>query len=277
MSDTHDHLDSNLGPLYEEHLLLGVRFGDAGEPLSYVGEEVGSPVCLCDVSSLRMLLFAGAPAPTFAHAAFAGRELAVGACAFEAVLTGDGGIASIPLLARTGDLEYVVMDGSPRADVLDGWLSFLSNVEQGGVRPFAGLECSDVSGSHVCLALWGPGALEVLSDYIHDGEELPASASIAACHLDAIPSLVCRHATDDGNLFLVLVPPHTAVPLWRSFLSFTQVAPVGTEALGTALASEFGWSDDLGQQGALRIDATRLERYGLIRDNRDFVGARGLA
>lgn len=270
-----------LAPLYEEHLVLGATFGDDQRPIRYATEHdaVELPeggAVLADVSHLRMLLMSGEVAPGFARAAFAGRLLEYGECAFEAVLTGDGSVASIPLVARTGDLEYVAMDLLSRGTVLEAWLSFLSSVEQDGYAPFADMQTEDVSGSHVALLLWGDAAGKVLADYVN-GEDLPAKGSVRSLQLDAIPCIVASLQVDDRSCFLVLVPPYAARTLWRSFLSFVDVMPVGEATLLGLLSQSLQWTTRLKETDALRMDAATLEAYGLVRDSTDFVGARGLS
>lgn len=269
--------------LYEEHVRLGARFGQNLEVVTYAGGEVesareaaGSGATLCDVSFVRMSLLGGNASSPFVGAAFAGRALSIGECAFEAVLTGDGCVASIPLLMRTGTCEYVVVDGSSRAEVLDGWMSFLSSVEQNGDAPFEGMVQEDVSQTHVALVLSGAGAKAVLGDYADEGS-LPACGQVRSCNLDRIPCIVAGVPGIEVPTYLVLVPPRLATLLWRSFLSFTQVVPIGVEALGDGFVRWLPWIAHLGEAGRMRIPTKELRHNGLIRDSWDFVGARGLS
>jgi aminomethyltransferase len=269
--------------LYEEHALLGARFGDAREVLAYADNEAesarevgGNGATLCDVSFVRMTLLSGEASIRFVHAAFAGYELSMGECSFEAILTGDGCIASIPLVVRTGTCEYVVIDGSPRADVLDGWMSFLWAVEQDGTAPFAGMTREDVSQTHVALVLSGVGAKAVLGDYT-DVMNLPAPGRVRSCDLDRIPCIVVGVPGTEDLTYLVLAPPSLATVLWRSLLSFSEVLPIGVEALGDGFLRCFPWITSLCEDGRVRISAQELERNGLMRESRDFVGARGLS
>lgn len=281
MSQTEAQGGNGLGALYTEHLLLNAVFDDdaivshyAGEPDPSLEDESDRAV-LADLSSIQTLLFDGAEAKAFAHAAFAGKQLAVGECAYEAVLTGDGSLASVPLLARTGVNEYVVFDDSARSDVLAGWLSFLQSVEQNGYAPYAGLATTDATGSHTVLALWGASAQKVLLDYVKEGN-LPSRGTLASCKLDNIPCIVVRPPCGHVDLYLVLVPPTLAVVLWRSLLSFTEVVPVGHAAVRKWFESWYPWYGALDSSDSLRLTARELLDYGLIRDTGDFVGARGL-
>lgn len=266
-------------PLYEEHLLLGAQFESASIVRSYAGgtarPSLLSGTVLSDVSDICLLLFSGASAHQFASIACAGDVLVPGQCAFEAVLTGDGSLASVPLLARTGEYEYVAADLSSRADVLSAWLSFLSNVTQDGVAPFAGLSTEDASEKHAALLLAGPQAPEVLQDYLGD-EHVPSAGQVEACMLDHIPCIVLVLPLADTPCYVILVPPVHAVALWRSLLSFTCVTPIGREAVRDFAHDVLPWSTDLATGDTVRIDAERLSSFGLLRDEQTFVGARGL-
>lgn len=282
MPDPHSTSRSRqaLGVLYEEHLLLGAAFGEDRMPLRYAGGDepgsVRSSTVLADVSASTMLLASGGPAPAFAHAAFAGAELGVGECAFEAVLTGDGAIASVPLLVRTGDSEYLAIDPTQRAEVLDGWLSFLAGVSQDGVAPFEGLDTSDVTSSHALLLLWGARAREVLSDYLGN-EHAPASGRVASLLLDSIPCIVARLPEFEEPCYLLFVPPVHAKALWRSLLSFTEVTPVGQEGLWRLVDEALPWAHATRANGVMRLGRGELLGWGLVRQTGDYVGARGLA
>lgn len=267
--------------LYHEHLLLGAKFGDNSVVERY-GSETDASIMpkgavLTDVSDMSMLLFAGDPASSFATTAFAGNLLEAGECSFQAVLSGDGSLVSIPLLARTGASEYVVADLSARGDVLDGWLSFLSAVEHEGVAPFASIETEDVAGTHVALLLAGPAAAYVLGDYMSGGRPaLPAPGKIEQCLLDRIPCIVAHPFVNELDAYLLLVPPVHAVPLWRSLLSFTEVAPIGRTSLQRIAHSKLPWSQRLQTADAVWLTREDLTSANLVRNAQDFVGARGL-
>jgi glycine cleavage system aminomethyltransferase T len=301
---------ARISVLYEEHLLLSATFGDrlASRPPvpSAYGDGSGElaalerGTALSDLSGMACLLFSGPAATGFAHAAFAGRELAVGECAFECVLMGDGRLASVPLLARTGDEEFAVLDASPRSQLLASWLTFLANVESGGVEPYRDLVAENVTGSLVPLLLAGADATAIASDYLPEGAVLPARGQVRSIALDGrIASLVARvdpvptaaasgrgaatgvaHAGRPavaGPAYLLLVPPDSARTVWRSLLSFESLAPVGEEALRHHLVARVPWASwlDGGPEGPLA--ARDLVAAGIARPQMDFLGARGLA
>ncbi|MDO4796394.1 MAG: hypothetical protein Q4A01_00065 [Coriobacteriales bacterium] len=279
MNSDMDH--PKLGALYEEHMILGATFGPSLEPVAYVGDaDVLAGECLadgalvCDASMAKMLLLGGSDAAGYMATTCAGPLLDVGGCGFGAVLTGDGGVASIPLIARTGDSEYVLFDASSRADVLEGWLSFVAAIEQDGVAPFANLDCEDVSRSHVVLVLTGSKAGHVLADYTR-ARDLPAPGSVCSCMLDRIPCIVARLDVETPT-YLLLVPPRQARALWRSLLSFVEVTPVGLDVMRDQMLRMLPWGRHLREDGRLRITVDELGYHGLVRDATDFVGARGL-
>lgn len=288
MSSTNNSQNTRLGTLYEEHLLLGALFGeglngilvpDAYERQSHDDQNLAfdAGVALADVSGLYTLLMHGTPAPAFAQTAFAGRKLEVGGCAFEAVLAGDGSLTAVPLLARTGTNEYAVWDFSSRSATLDAWLGFLSQVSQGGVAPFAGLTCEDVSEKVVPLVLWGRDAQRVLLDYLPQGVGAPVPGTVDNCALDGhINTLVASILLDRWPCYLMMVPPNQARTLWRSLLSFEVVTPVGMSALRARIEASLPWAEALRSSGPVRLPAHELEEMGLVRLEHDFVGARGL-
>lgn len=277
------------GVLHDEHALLGARIGTwlkGAAPLSYpmppqAGDtalgDLEAGCVLTDVSGITMLYMSGKAATSFGPAVFGGRVLGVGECAFEASLVGDGCVASIPLVARTGDTEYLAMDACGRGDTLSAWLSFVSGVEQGGFRPYEGLETEDVSERLVPLVLWGSAAKSVLGDYVSGDDALPDNGRVTSPMLDGrIATITLRTDLHDRPCYLVLVPPAFARVLWRSLLSFESVRPLGVEDLSKLVTSALPWAESLGSSDRIELSADLLLEHGLVRDTGDFVGARGL-
>jgi aminomethyltransferase len=270
--------------LRPEHDLLNAAYSYSEElevelPASYGEDEEGATAfegaALADLSGMTALLITGAPATSFVEMACAGRRLAVGEVAFSAVLAGDGSLVSIPLLARTGDEEYLLWDLSPRAAVLQAWTAFLSNIEQGGVAPFEGLEINDVSTHLLPLLLAGSHATDILQDYHAD--ELPAAGHVASLSLDRMSALVVGLPEEFASGFLVFISPQTARVLWRSLLSFSLVVPVGWQTLQLWAQRCVDWYPLVRDTARVvpRMDALRT--WQLIRDDERFVGARSLA
>lgn len=273
------------GALREEHVLLGASFGelaaaDVPPVTSYAGEGelegLLSGAVLADLTGTAYLLVSGEDAPGLFCAAACGRELAVGETAFEAVLTGEGRLLSVPLALRTGDHEYVLLDPTHRGAALAAWLGFVRGARGGdGRMPFAAADVEDASGMLVPLMLAGARSGEVLSDYVRTpGEALPGEGAVAAVHLDAIPALVARVPGAGPQAWLALVPAARARAVWRSLLSFTEVAPVGTRAAGDVLSDGRPWSRALPEDGPLDVPRADLAAWGLVREGDDFVGAR---
>ena len=270
--------------LYTEELALGASFneGDAlTGPASYLATDESKPfkegAALTDLSGMLLLVAGGSPTPSFMGATLGGRKLQVGECSFEVSLLGDGAIASIPLAARTGEGEFLIMDASPRASVLGGWLDFIAKVEQGGIRPYVGLALKEMTDRLVPLALAGPAAQAVLSDYVPKGQSLPKSGQVENLDLDGhITSIVMRPDLPGDPNYLLLVPPAYARVLWRSLLSFNTVTPVGYQAHLSWRGSVLPSLSRLDELDRLSMFPAELSHDGLIRLEHDFIGARGL-
>ena len=272
-----------MGALHGEHVLLGASFAPSETSgllrvSSYAHESAeGAGAVLADLTGAAYLLASGPDAAVFAGSAFAGRRLAVGEVALEAALNGTGGLVSVPLLVRTGDTEHVIVDAGGRADSLAAWLAFLAGARaQDDRAAFPELELADASDMLVPLLLAGPEASHVLSDYVGDKNDLPAPGTVRQLKLDAIPAVVAHVAAPFAPpAYLVLVPAGAARILWRSFLSFTEVAPVGLEWVAERVSELCPWGEALGRAEA-RCSRDELEAWGVVRDADDFVGARAL-
>ena len=271
-------------PLFDEHLLLGgvfedeepllalpARYGSADEERAALGVGCG----LSDLAGMSVLLVSGAAAENFMNAACAGKPLTVGECSFGAVVTGDGSVAAVPLVARTGDEEYLLVDPTEQGLALMPWLTFLAGIDSDGFRPFEGVSVSDVSTALHPLLLWGPQAPHVLSDYTPKGA-LPERGTVENLALDRIVSLVAAPVCGDMPCYLLLVPPQRARALWRSFLSFTVVGPVGLDALSSHARDALGWLSNLVRADEPDLDHRALVHHGLARPDGGYVGERAL-
>ena len=274
------------GALYEEHVLLGASFAESsvtGGPvvLGYAGEkdldQLLPGAVVADLTGEAYLLLSGKSSEALFTAVFAGRPLAVGEAAFGAVLTGEGRLLAVPLALRSGDHEHVILDLGPRGAALRAWLGFVSGLEQDGYAPYADAEVEDASDMLVPLLLAGEGSRGVLADYVRTpGESLPEPGEVRALHLDAIPALVARVPGAGPETWLLLVPPQRARVIWRSLLSFAEVAPVGMRAARRLLADGRPWASSLPAEGPVPVPRAELSRWGVIRKTEDFVGARVL-
>jgi aminomethyltransferase len=265
--------------LRAEHELLGALFAHDDEldfdyPSLYglLEEELDAlerGVALADLSGLFSLLVAGPDAPALVQAACAHRPLELGECAFSAVLTGDASLAAIPLVARTGETEHLLLDLSPRAALLDAWLHFLASIEQDGHAPFANAQLSDVSDALVPLLIAGPQARGVLMDYT---PQAPVEGEVASIMLDQIRCLVVGLPKPLAPGWLVFVPAAWARVLWRSFLSFSAVVPAGREALRVWAARRLPWWQLVNTAEHLGVREEELTSWGLARPEGGYVG-----
>ena len=156
------------------------------------------------------------------------------------------------------------------------WLSFLANIEQKGFRPFAGAHVEDVSSSLVPLLLWGPQATAVIGDYVAQLSDLPQKGQIRQTQLDRITCLVAAPDLDENPSYLVFAPPQAARALWRSFLSFPVVTPIGHRAFARSSSHALPWIEALLAEGQLKMALSELLESGLVRPEGGYVGARGL-
>lgn len=276
--------------LQQEHMALGAALEEL-EDLSVVAqyhdleteyEALSNGTALIDISWARLLLIQGQPLENFAQAALTCAPLKVGQASPTALLAGDGALINVDLAARTGDQELLLVDTSARFDVLDGWLDFLEHIESDGVSPYAHISHSEQSEALVCLQLTGARAQELLTDYVADKNLLPKPGRVTQVNLDKIACILIGLPTASSSerahraSYLVLVPAAYAAILWRSFLSFTYVEPVGHRAWDAAERVLVPWYEHIQKTKPLMVPASVLESWGLVRQQQNFIGARGL-
>ena len=276
------------GILHDEHVYLGARFAPSPDrmtnvPAEYTGEagvdRARDGALLSDLSGCTYLLVSGRPAQSLCEAAFCAERLAPGEAGFEPALTGEGSVSSVPLVARTAESEYLVLDVSGRGPVLGAWLEFLSGVNQDGYAPYEGVEVENATGLLVPLLLVGSDARRVLADYVSDASEIPTACHVRRCSLDRIQSFVIGLPEVSGSLpgYVLLVPPQSAVVLWRSLLSFADVDPVGHDTVATLMRDELPWGGLLDERGKVPARRDELTSWHLIRESSDFIGRRTLS
>lgn len=269
--------------LHTELEYLGAQFSTSTEGFnlaqSFYGEkpleEALKDCALIDLSGIGYTLVSGTSSQNFVEAVFAGKQLEVGEASFECALTGDGSLSSIGLLARSGQNEYVVLDASERSLVLDEWLSIIASVEQNGVAPYAEVSLEDATPLLTPLLLAGKKAKKVLMDYLGE-QRLPEDSKLCNLMLDqTIPALVANVSTKKVPAYLVMVPPVHTVILFRSFLSFETVHPLGHKQLIEGLKTYLPWFSELASNTKVVVAKDKLEGWGLLRASDDFIGARG--
>lgn len=283
---------ARMGALYEEHVLLGAKFTDSCDgshirACAYPSEDTavsegktfGDGVYIHDLTGSTYLLVSGADARALIEAAFCGPKLRVGECAWQAALTAEGALTSVALVARTGDEEYVLIDPSLRGEVVYAWLTFLAAIEQDGYAPYANARIEDASGMLVPVLMAGEGASRVLADYVPTPKDLPAQGQVKNVLLDKIQAVCIRVPASGlpGHTYVALVPEARARILWRSFLSFNEVRPLGCEALLRAMGRYLPWGEVLFETDQVKPGGEKLCEWGLLRDTMDFVGSRALA
>lgn len=275
--------EQNRSILHTELEYLGAQFTSSTEGFmfaeSFFGEkpfEAAIQDCaLVDLSGVNYTLINGNTAQDFIEAIFAGKKLEIGEAAFECALTGDGSLASIGLLARSGQNEYVVLDASERSLILREWLSVIASVEQNGIAPYAEVTLADATHLLTPLLLAGKKAKKVLMDYLGE-QKLPQESELCNLLLDqSIPALIANVSTKKIPAYLVMVQPVHTVILFRSLLSFETVHPIGHKQLLEALKMYLPWFSELLGHTKVVMAKDKLEGWGLLRASGDFIGSRG--
>ena len=274
-------------PLLNEHMLLGailengekgfaskaVVYGDGTAERDALRDGCG----VADLSYLRMMLIGGDAAEPFFSATVACELPAVGECRFGAILAGDAAVIATPLVVRTGDHEFLLLEGQDRWPAMDAWLRWVADLEQDGVRPYAGVSVSEVTGSLVPLLLHGPTAGEVLGDYLKGNGGLPQGGICSQALLDErIPAIIVCPGFSKEPSYLAFVPNKNAVVIWRSLMSFGSVAPVGSSAVEGLAGRTLGWARLMRGADRVTLPTEALYRWDLARKSGGFIGARSL-
>ena len=275
--------EQNRSILHTELEYLGAQFTPSTEGFMFAEsffvekpfEAAIQDCALVDLSGVNYTLINGNTAQDFIEAVFAGKKLEVGEAAFECALTGDGSLASIGLLARSGQNEYVVLDASERSLILREWLSVIASVEQNGIAPYAEVTLADATHLLTPLLLAGKKAKKVLMDYLGE-QKLPQESELCNLLLDqSIPALIANVSTKKIPAYLVMVQPVHTVILFRSLLSFETVHPIGHKQLLEALKMYLPWFSELLGHTKVVMAKDKLEGWGLLRASGDFIGSRG--
>ena len=280
--------------LTEEHLALGgiletkqtgnhsvklpMRYTKPDEELSFLRHGCG----ITDISYTGLLVVHGSDAYDLVRAATTALIPEVGQSCYTAVLTGDGALLSVVLLARTGDEEFLLLDTSNRFELLREWFMWLSHIEKDGVKPYKNAEVVDETGALLPVQLTGPGAAAILNDYLGSDARLPYPGEIGMLKLDKIICIVCNCAPSATagkayDAYKVLIPPAFATILWRSLLSFGQLEPVGLCAWHLYEQGYQPWLSALSQTDRISCTRRTLTSWGLVLQGDEFIGARGLS
>jgi aminomethyltransferase len=188
-------------------------------------------------------------------------------------LAGDGTIVAPVLLACTAATEFTLWTASECAEGLRTWLEALISVEQNGVKPFDGVKLTDESDTISTLCLAGPDARAILDDYTL---VLPQPNTILDGKLDELGCVLACLELSENPAYLVWTHEVQARTLWRSFLSFEQVVPVGASALWAYVGETWPGIVDFLDEPVLPHKPEDLKLTGLLRSGGDFVGARAL-
>lgn len=272
-------------PLLEELALLGAVVEDdaLGRPEAvYFGDGAAEPrafdggCALADMGGIAALYISGEGAQEFCSTVFTAEPPAAGDLAWSLVLMGDGTVMAPVLLAGTAPGEWCAWTAPETAEGLSAWLEGIRSIEQDGVAPYASVEMGPGAPFSTMLMLAGPEAQAVLRDYVPADAELPAPGTIANVTLDAIPTVMLRPVLGGDAPWLALVPDPKVRVLWRSFLSFETVSPVGSSAvwgrIERACPRAVAFLDDP-RPGVKPAD---LGLEGLLRPEGGFIGARAL-
>ena len=275
--------------LKPEHEILGARLDDALECVIDYGDiedemaALAGEQAVVDLHSLRMLLVSGADAEYFMQCACATQMLFVGQNAFTAIFDSDGMLLGCPLIMRTGDHEFLLFDRGVQFENILDWLCALASAKQQGQSLFAGVEVQEQTGALYPMVLCGPGAKDILNDYLEDKNSLEYPGMTASLKLDQIDAIGSRLALE-YPVYLLLVPPAMARTLFRSFLSFKELKTAGFTSYWKYLSNGeceflklFNTDEELNDAAEdHKFDPKKFEKRGLVRPDKNFIGARAI-
>lgn len=254
--------------LAPEHVLLGAEFTTCEDEAlgvsSYLDEkpveETLASVGLADLTGTCYLVVEGSDAPRFIASCFDGLALAQGEARFVPCVGGAEALISVALVARTGPAGHLIVDISERAEALECWLAHVASCQtEQGEDHFTDLHIQDASSMLVPLLLIGANVHTIVNDYLHEGSDLPPAGHLGPLKLDAIDVLALHLPEIASSVegVLLCVPPARARVLWRSFLSFSEVMPLGHRTLHHLVTSYPAWGHAL--TGAVPSQASSLK------------------
>lgn len=274
--------------LFEEHLLLGAQFETdeegrervASYPFAHAEFQVDRTY-LMDMEGHPFAYAHGQLASSFISCVSASALPDVDSIRPSLLLSGTGGVLSLPFIARAAADEYVIFDYSSRADTTFSWLSFVQAIEEGGSHPFQALQLEHEIPDLIPLGLVGTGAAAIIQDYLGSHEQAPFSLTLKSYRFDGtIPVLVFSFSS---ACYLLFVPRARARILWRSLLSHTELAPTAPKNFKRVLAqvcprlARMDAAPDLDDLSSIpELSTAALRADQLIRNDTNFIGARSL-
>lgn len=250
-----------LSVLSDEHLLLGagvcVTRQDPSLPfgpvISYPHEGHTLPsTMLCDISYLGKIRLAGEAAGIFVTGLFdfeltalqlvgagvvahLGDELLEALTAQSLSAIGETVARTSLCIIRSGEHEFMLLVPPAIHASLVAVLQDFANEDDSSSGEIA---LSDETDSLVSCVLIGHEATDVLASFCvppvaePDYSMIPAAGTLAPLLFDEMPTLVYHTILQhDETCYIILCPLGYARALWRSFLSFVQLEPVGAAVL----------------------------------------------
>lgn len=292
MSDKPDSSGKS-GVLSQEHALLGAHLEPAANgylEASYYGDGASEPeafcqgAALCDVGSLVSTCISGKEAAAFVSAVFTGPVPFAGQIVCSLALTGTGTVVSCALVAGIGPQDFCIWAPAETAEGLDSWLHGIAAIEQEGIAPYASVTFEPGAPFSTMLSMAGPQAPQVLGDYLAKDVKLPDPGTLVNISLDAIDIVMMRPEIPDSDqknadksAYLMVIPNQKVALLWRSFLSFDTVTPVGTSAFWGWVQQQCPGVVDLLDEPTKPVTPQDLSLEDWLRPTGDFIGARALA
>lgn len=273
-------------PLHEEHLALGARmvpYAGWEMPVQYAGivEEhnaTRASAGIFDVSHMSEFRIFGPDAEAYLSRVLTNdisKIPGLGEAQYTLILTEDGGIVDDVIVYRTGDMEFMIIGNASNRAKDFAWLQdHLPEIVEVG-EGVNNIELVDESDKVGLIAVQGPKALQIVSELAGEGFEAPRRFNIVSTFLDGVPVMVARTGYTGEDGVEVLAANCDITGLWRAFLSFPEVTPVGLGARDT-LRLEMGYhlyGNDMDEE----VDPISAGLGWVVRREGDYVGAEAIA
>ena len=203
----------------------------------------------------------------------------VGTAAPALVLTSDAEIIDVVMILRTGDVEYMLTCMPATREEMYSWLQAHALLSDESGPIFEDLVLTDETEHLVTLAVYGPDAYAIVDELAAQGLEAAlGSGQVAVVFLgdphNGIMSLVCTYPLLPLGYLELNVTPEVLEGLEYLLLSFPEIDPEPFEEFYALRRAAHTWFNDADSAAYMRPDTARLQ--ALIRQSRDFVGARAL-